>query len=288
MERRLWSKRKRDVTGYGRRAVPWRVRETGPVTDQDKGQPLWTGVGVALVTLFHDEKSVDVDATAGHAARLVGAGVRAVVVAGSTGEAATLTDTERVALLAAVRAACPGVPIVAGASGEWWRPACDRVVAAVSAGADAVLVAPPRAGDLQPFFTNVAAAAGATPVLAYHYPGRAGGEVPLDALADLPVQGIKDSTGDPERLLREVETWSGWTYSGSVVLAGYAGLIGAAGAILAAANLAPEDCLAAWDGDGAAQRRLLAVHRTSRTRFPHGLKAAMAQRYGTPVAARIG
>jgi len=64
--------------------------------------------------------------------------------------------------------------------------------------------------------------------------------------------------------------------------------VGAAGSILAAANLAPEDCLAAWDGDGAAQRRLLAVHRTCRTRFPHGMKAAMAQRYGTPVAARLG
>jgi 4-hydroxy-tetrahydrodipicolinate synthase len=257
------------------------------VTEQP-GDPLWTGVAVALATLFHDEKSVDVDATAAHAARLVEAGVRAVVVAGSTGESAALTDTERVALLAAVRAACPAVPVVAGASGEWWRPATDRVVAAVSAGADAVLVAPPRTGDPQPYFANVAAAAGDVPVLAYHFPPGAGGEVPVEALAGLPVQGVKDSSGDPERLLRELEAWSGWTYIGAAVLACYAGTVGAAGAILAAANLAPEDCLAAWDGDGAAQRRLLAVHRTCRTRFPHGMKAAMAQRYGTPVAARLG
>jgi dihydrodipicolinate synthase/N-acetylneuraminate lyase len=257
------------------------------VTDPSPPAP-WTGVAVALVTLFHDEKSVDVDATAAHAARLVGAGVRAVVVAGSTGEASALTDTERVALLAAVRAACPDVPVVAGASAEWWRPATDRVVAAVSAGADAVLVAPPRTGDLGHYFTNVAAAAGGTPVLAYHFPPRAGGPVPVEALADLPVQGIKDSSGDPERLLRELESWPGWTYSGAAVLTSYAGTVGASGSILAAANLAPEDCLAAWAGDGAAQRRLLAVHRTCRARFPHGIKAAMAQRYGTPVAARLG
>jgi 4-hydroxy-tetrahydrodipicolinate synthase len=160
------------------------------------------------------------------------------------------------------------------------------VVAAVSAGADAVLVAPPRNGDPTKFFTNVAAAAGSVPVLAYHFPPTAGGEVAVDLLSSLPVQGIKDSSGDPERLLRELEAWSGWTYVGAAMLASYAGTVGAAGAILAAANIAPEDCVAAWGGDGAAQRRLLAAHRICRTRFPHGLKAAMAQRYGTPTATR--
>lgn len=257
----------------------------GPVT------PPWTGIAVALATLFDDEKTLAVEKTAEHAARLVDAGVRAVVVAGSTGEASALTDTERVALLAAVRAACPDVPVVAGASAQWWRPAADRVVAAVSAGADAVLVAPPRSGDpagIERYYTNVAAAAGQVPVLAYHFPPTAGGAVPVEALPGLPVQGIKDSTGDPERLLSQLESWSGWVYSGAVVLTAFAATVGAAGSILAAANVAPEDCAAAWNGDGAAQRRLLAVHRSCRSRFPHGLKEAMAQRWSTPVAARLG
>jgi 4-hydroxy-tetrahydrodipicolinate synthase len=253
--------------------------------------PPWTGIAVALATLFDDEKTLAVEKTAEHAARLVDAGVRAVVVAGSTGEASALTDTERVALLAAVREACPGVPVVAGASADWWRPAADRVVAAVSAGADAVLVAPPRSGDpdgLEKYFTNVAAAAGQVPVLAYHFPPTAGGPVPVDALPRLAVQGIKDSTGDPERLLAQLESWSGWVYSGAVVLTGFAAQVGAAGSILAAANVAPEDCVAAWNGDGAAQRRLLAVHRACRSRFPHGLKEAMSLRWSTPVGARLG
>jgi hypothetical protein len=38
----------------------------------------------------------------------------------------------------------------------------------------------------------------------------------------------------------------------------------------------------------AAQRRLLRAHLICRDRFPHGLKAAMADRYGTPVTARLG
>jgi dihydrodipicolinate synthase/N-acetylneuraminate lyase len=252
-------------------------------------KPLWTGVAAALVTLFDNPEKVGVDATAEHAARLVDAGVRAVLVNGSTGEASALTDAERVALVTAVREACPGVPLIAGASGEWWRPAAERVVAAVSAGADAVLVAPPRVtGDLSHFYANVAAAAGDAPVLAYHYPGKAGGEVPVDALPALPVRGVKDSSGDPDRLLRELAGWTGWTYVGSALLVSYAAALGATGAILAAANAAPEDCVAAWDGDAAAQRSLLPVQLAARDRFPHGLKEAVARRFGTPTATRLG
>jgi 4-hydroxy-tetrahydrodipicolinate synthase len=75
------------------------------------------GVGVALVTLFDDRGELDAPASADLAVRLVEAGVRAVVVAGSTGEAAALSADERSALLDAVRAAVPpssGVPVIAG------------------------------------------------------------------------------------------------------------------------------------------------------------------------------
>jgi 4-hydroxy-tetrahydrodipicolinate synthase len=253
--------------------------------------PLWSGPAVALATLFHDDGSLAAGETAAHAARLVAAGVRAVLVSGSTGEAAALTDEERLDLLQAVRRACPDVPVLAGASGDWWQPAARRAAAAARAGADALLVAPPRGGaELMDYFGRVVDAAGAAPVLAYHFPPTAGGPVPPSALASLPAHGIKDSSADPERLLEELELpgWSGWIYVGAVLLTGYAAALGATGAILAAANLAPEDCLAAWQGDTGAQRRLLSVHRASRDRFPHGLKTAMAARFGTPTASRLG
>jgi 4-hydroxy-tetrahydrodipicolinate synthase len=165
----------------------------------------------------------------------------------------------------------------------------ELAAASVKAGADAVLVAPPRRGlDPAAFFTEVGVAVGDTPVLAYHFPGVAGGEVPVELLASLPVAGLKDSTGDAERLLRELDAWDGWTYVGSPVLALYAGQLGAAGAILAVANAVPEDCLAAWDGDSAAQRRLTGPHLRAKSRFPHGLKALVADRFGTSLAARMG
>jgi 4-hydroxy-tetrahydrodipicolinate synthase len=253
--------------------------------------PLWSGPAVALATLFDDDGGLAADATAEHAARLVEAGIRAILVSGSTGEAAALTDDERVDLVRAVRRACPDVPILAGAWGEWWQPAADRAAAVVKAGADAVLVAPPRGGaDLARYFGRVADAAASVQVLAYHYPPTAGGPVPVEVLATLPVHGLKDSSGEPERLVRELELpgWSGSVYVGAAMLTAYAAALGATGVILAVANLAPEDSVAAWAGDMTAQRRLLAPHLVARDRFPHGLKEGMAARYGTSTTTRIG
>ena len=56
--------------------------------------PLFSGVGVALVTLFRPDGALDAPATAEHAARLAGLGVRCILAAGTTGEAATLTAAE--------------------------------------------------------------------------------------------------------------------------------------------------------------------------------------------------
>jgi len=251
-------------------------------------EPLWTGPAVALVNLFDAGAAIDAKATAGHAARLVDAGMRAVLVNGSTGEAATLSDAERVELVAAVRQACPGVPVIAGASGDWWQQAVTRVAGAVDAGADAVLVAPPRLGGaLTGYYERVTAAAG-VPVLAYHYPGVAGGPVPVEALGQLGLAGVKDSSGDPVRLGHELGLAGDLAvYSGASALLGYASWLGAAGAIVAAANLVPEQCLAAWARDAAAQHVVLRTERAFKA-LPGGLKEAMARQYGTSPVRRLG
>jgi 4-hydroxy-tetrahydrodipicolinate synthase len=107
-------------------------------------------------------------------------------------------------------------------------------------------------------------------------------------LAKLPVAGIKDSTGMAGRLAEEIDLdWPGAIYTGSASLLGFARWAGAAGAIVAAANVVPEDCLAAWAGDAAAQREVLRVERTYRASFPTGIKAATAERFGTPRGSRL-
>ncbi|HET6533649.1 MAG TPA: dihydrodipicolinate synthase family protein [Actinoplanes sp.] len=250
---------------------------------------IWTGPAVAVVTLFDDNGAVLAGDTAAHAARVVAAGIKGVVVAGSTGEAAALSDDERVDLVAAVRAACPDVPVLCGASGDWWGQATARVSAVLKAGADAVLVAPPRlGGSLPDYYGRVADAAGGAPVFAYHYPAVAGGEVPVSALTGLPLAGIKDSSGNAARLAEEIDLdWAGAVYTGAAALTGYASWLGATGVILAAANLEPEKCLAAWAGDAEAQRAVIRAERAYKAR-PGGLKAALAERYGTSPMRRFG
>ena len=56
---------------------------------------LFRGVGVALVTLFGDDGAVDAGGTGELAAALAERGMRAILVAGTTGEAATLAEIGR-------------------------------------------------------------------------------------------------------------------------------------------------------------------------------------------------
>lgn len=251
---------------------------------------VFQGVGVALVTLFDDNGDVDAPATAAHAARLVELGVRGIVVAGTTGEAATLGVGERQDLLSAVRSAVDGaVPVLAGTGAPSVRQAQDQTTRARDGGADAALVlSPALTADPVPYYTAVAKVAGDMPVLAYHFPKASSPGIPVSALPELPVSGCKDSSGDPERMLASLDATSLPLYTGSSALLSFAGPIGCAGGILALANVRPEGCIAAFNGDRDAQRSLITDHLAMGRRFPRGLKALMAGRFGTSEVARVG
>jgi 4-hydroxy-tetrahydrodipicolinate synthase len=252
-------------------------------------EPVFTGVGVALVTLFDDDGEIDVAATAAHAVRLVERGVRAVLVSGSTGEAAALSAEERVLLLEGVRDAVPDqIPVIAGTGAPSARQAAALTLSASEHGADAVLaLSPPRVPDPSAYYDIVVRSAGDLPVLAYHYPHASEPGIAVDVLAKLPVAGIKDSSGDPDRLLAELE-WGKPVYTGSSAVLSFAGPLGCAGALLSLANLEPEECAVAFTGDAAAQRRLTGAHRASRVDFPRGLKEMLATRDGTSPVCRMG
>lgn len=251
--------------------------------------PLFAGVGVALVTLFDEHLAVDAEATAELAARLVDDGVRGVVVAGSTGEADALDDDERRALVAAVRRRLPDVPVLAGTGGAWAGQAARRTVAARESGADGALVlSPRRVADPRPYYREVAAAAAGFPLLAYHYPAASPPGIPVAALPDLPVAGCKDSSSDPDRLLDTLTGWDRPVYVGSSAMLALAGPLGARGAILALANAEPKLAVAAFGGDPEAQRALAGPHLRQAHGFPAPIKAMVAERYGTSPACRLG
>jgi 4-hydroxy-tetrahydrodipicolinate synthase len=248
----------------------------------------FTGVGVALVTLFDERGELDAAGTADLAASLVELGVQAVVVAGSTGEAAALSPDERIALLQAVRKQVTA-PVIAGTGAPSARQAAAHTAAACDHGADAVLaLSPPGAADPRPYYDEVAKAAGATPLLAYHFPAMSAPGIPVALLPELPVVGYKDSSGDPDRLLEALTTYDGHVYVGSSSLLALAGPVGCAGAILALANAEPEACTAAFAGDARAQLALVPSHREAARAFPAGIKALTARRFSTSAATRVG
>lgn len=253
-------------------------------------EPPFTGVGVALVTLFDGSGDLDAPATADHAARLASLGISAVLVAGTTGEAAALAPDERRRLLAAVRGAVPsGTAVIAGTGAPSARQAVALTADAAAGGADAVLaLSPPFASDPRPYYDQVAKAAAGVPLLAYHYPAVSPPGVAADLLPELPVVGVKDSSGSPERLLATLSGWDGAVYVGSAGLLAMAGHLGAAGAILALANAEPELCAAAFRGEAGAQLRLAAAHAESSGEFPHAIKAMTARRFSTSTTARMG
>jgi dihydrodipicolinate synthase/N-acetylneuraminate lyase len=251
---------------------------------------LFRGPGVALLTLFHDDGSIDPAATADLARELCERGMRAVLVAGTTGEAGALTNAERSALVAEVRRAIPaGIPVIAGTGALSARQAVALTTEAIAAGADAVLAWPPPGGvDTPGYFKAVAGAAQGRPVLAYHFPKVYPPGIGVEALAGLAIDGQKDSSGDPNRLLDELAHYSGATYVGSSALLVMAGQLGATGALLALANVEPERCAAAFAGDAAAQREITERHLAAGHGGVPALKRLLSEDWGRPVPVRVG
>ena len=135
-------------------------------------QPVFTGVAVALVTFFDAHGHVDTAATARHAEHLAGRGMRALVVAGTTGEASHLSMKERLQLLDAVRNAVGDeVPVILGTGNLAAGVSVpDLTRRAAQHGARAAITLSPHHGDVREFYGEVVGAAGSMPIIAYHFP----------------------------------------------------------------------------------------------------------------------
>src|SRR5258708_28903550 len=133
---------------------------------------VFSGVGVALLTLRDSADEPDVAATAELAAALAARGMRAVLACGTTGEANQLRDDQRSEIIAAVRAAVPAsTPVIAGTGAGTPDRAAELTAGAVKAGADAVLASPPPGREgLAGFYGTAGDAAAGPPVPAYHLP----------------------------------------------------------------------------------------------------------------------
>jgi 4-hydroxy-tetrahydrodipicolinate synthase len=166
----------------------------------------------AMVTPFHDDGSLDLAGAATLARWLTEHGSDGLVVAGTTGEAPTLTDAEHLDLVEAVRQAVT-VPVVVGTGSNDTAHAIEMTRKAHALGADAALVVspyynrPPQAG-IEAHYRAVAAATD-LPIVVYDVPSRTGRRIAEDVLVRLAreepnIVGLKDATGDPPATARIV------------------------------------------------------------------------------------
>jgi len=198
----------------------------------------------AMVTPFTADGELDHEGAAELARWLVAQGNDALVLSGTTGEAACLTDEEQIALWRTVRAAVD-VPLIAGSGTNDTRHAAELTSAAAGAGMDAVLIVTPyynrpsQAG-IEAHFHYVCAAT-ELPAIMYDIPVRTGRKIGTDLIVrmakEIPnVVGLKDAAGDPGATSRVIaETPEGFeVFSGDdsltlpLLAVGAVGVIGVA------------------------------------------------------------
>jgi 4-hydroxy-2-oxoglutarate aldolase len=213
---------------------------------------------VPVVTTFDATgDALDISAFVANIRAHIAAGLDGIVVAGSTGEAALLGESERATLVERARAVVPGDRwLIVGVGAESTKLSIERARAAATRGADAVLVVAPH---YYPESTTPAALLGhytriadesPVPVLLYSIPKYMHFALPtsvVSKLAEHPnVVGMKDSSGDlaglAGYLAAQSPTFSVLTGNGSTIHASLTA--GARGGILAVAVFAPALVLA--------------------------------------------
>jgi 4-hydroxy-tetrahydrodipicolinate synthase len=147
------------------------------------------GILTAMVTPFDSSGDLDEDAAVGLMHHLLENGSEGLVLAGTTGEGATLTDEEKVRLWELGVAESGDAPVIAGTGTYDTRHTIELTERAAEVGVDAMLVVTPyyvrpnRAGIKAHF--EAAAAATDRSIVAYNIPSRTATDMPNDLLAEL-------------------------------------------------------------------------------------------------------
>ncbi|HWY91150.1 MAG TPA: 4-hydroxy-tetrahydrodipicolinate synthase [Solirubrobacteraceae bacterium] len=172
----------------------------------------------AIVTPFDDSRRVDEEAFVALMAHLAQNGSDGFVVAGTTGEASTMTDEEHLGLIGlAASERPPGATIVAGTGTNDTRHAVFLTERATELGADAHLSVTPYYNRPSPLGLrrHYEAIAQATdrPILLYNIPSRTGTNIPPELLAELAqiegIEGVKQSNPTELQLIDGLTLYTG-------------------------------------------------------------------------------
>jgi 4-hydroxy-tetrahydrodipicolinate synthase len=231
---------------------------------------MFRGSIVALITPMSNDK-IDIERLRELVEFHINAGTNAIVAAGTTGEAGTLSHEEKLHVIKTViEQAKERIPVIAGTAANATKDCIDLTQSAMEYGAHAALIMTPAyikptQEGLYQHYSHIAKAV-AIPIIMYNVPGRTACDLLPETVARLAVIsniiGIKEATGELTRLQHILRDCDGQldVYSGDDLTAASWLLAGAKGVISVTANVAPslmaQLCDAAFDDDHAGCLRI--------------------------------
>lgn len=251
------------------------------------------GLGTALITPFKADKNVDFEALARLLDTQLTGAVDYIVVLGTTGEAATMTEREREEVRTFIRRYVNGrIPLVLGVGGNCTAAVCESLRTIDLTGFEAILsVCPyynkPNQEGLYQHFCAVAEAS-PVPVILYNVPGRTGVNLLPETVMRIweahpnKIVGIKEASGNIEQIKHLIDL----AKDKLLVISGDDGIAcdvmeaGGAGLISVASNAFPEDfCTIVHQKDQALQAHYAEMVRLLFAEGnPVGIKAVLAQK----------
>lgn len=226
-------------------------------------KPLFSGACTALVTPFLDNE-VNYPLLEILVQRQIEAGIKAIVISGTTGESPVLSENEKLEMFRRAKNTAAGrCLIIAGTGSNNTAHAIDQSIKAEKVGADALLVVSPYYNKATPdglikHFTAIACSV-QIPVILYNVPGRTGVDIPVSVYQQLSrvpnIVGVKEAGTDLTKITKirnacglEFSIWSGNDDLTVPVMA-----LGGQGVISVSSNICPLEVSAmtraALDGD---------------------------------------
>jgi 4-hydroxy-tetrahydrodipicolinate synthase len=238
---------------------------------------IFKGAGVAIVTPFHEDGSVNYEAFAQLVEEQIAGGTDAIIVCGTTGEASTLTHEEHLDVIRyCVEKVNGRIPVIAGTGSNCTETAVYLSTEAEKYGADALLLVTPYYNKatqkgLYEHFKTVADSV-KLPIILYNVPGRTGCNIQPQTAVKLCTEvenivGIKEASGNISQVTKLMSLANGKVdlYSGNDDQIVPLLALGGKGVISVLSNVAPrqthEICQKFFDGDveGSAQAQLDAI-----------------------------
>jgi 4-hydroxy-tetrahydrodipicolinate synthase len=169
----------------------------------------WKGVFPAIATQFHDDQSLNLDATARHLDAMVQAGIHGVVLLGTVGENTALEYQEKLTVLREMKQAAAGrIPVLTGVAEYTTALGCRYARDAEKIGLDGLMVLPGMVyksdeRETLQHFRTIAHSTG-LPIMIYNNPVSYGVDVPPEAFARLEdvenIVAIKESSENVRRI----------------------------------------------------------------------------------------